>query len=74
MAQAQAVGLTIAHGGLAGLSWSGDKSFVPYGVRVAFNRLGDCKICKDPMLFDLVSYCDVRVQSNPFILKETSVY
>jgi len=21
------------------------------------------------MLFDLVSYCDVRVQSNPFILK-----
>ena len=25
--------------------------------------------CKDPILFDLVSYCDVRVQSNPFILK-----
>ena len=26
-------------------------------------------LCKDPSLFDLVSYCDVRVQSNPFILK-----
>jgi len=25
--------------------------------------------CKDPMLFDLVSYCDARVQSNPFVLK-----
>jgi len=24
-------------------------------------------------LFDLVSYCDVRIQSNPFIMKETSV-
>ena len=31
-------------------------------------------ICKDPILFNLVSYSDVRVQSNPFILKETSVY
>ena len=30
--------------------------------------------CKDPILFNLVSYSDVRVQSNPFILKETSVY
>ena len=26
-------------------------------------------LCKDPILFDLVSYVDVRVQSNPFILK-----
>ena len=25
-------------------------------------------------LLDLVSYCDVRVQSNPFLLKETNVY
>ena len=25
--------------------------------------------CEDPILFDLVSYCDVRLQSNPFILK-----
>ena len=25
--------------------------------------------CKGPILFDLVSYCDVRVQSNPFRLK-----
>jgi len=24
--------------------------------------------------FDLVSYIDVRVQSNPYLLKETSVY
>ena len=30
--------------------------------------------CEDPILFDLVSYCDVRVQSNPFVLKEISVY
>ena len=25
--------------------------------------------CKGPILFDLVSYCDVRVQPNLFILK-----
>ena len=26
------------------------------------------------LLLDLVSYADIRVQSNPFILEETSVY
>ena len=26
-------------------------------------------VCKGSILFDLVSYGDVRVQSNPFILK-----
>ncbi len=31
-------------------------------------------LCKVSILFDLVSYCDMRVQSNPFISKETSVY
>ena len=33
----------------------------------------ELECCKGPILFDLVSYCDVRVQSNPFVLKETSV-
>ena len=31
-------------------------------------------LCKGSILFDLVSYCDVLVQSNPWILEETSVY
>ena len=30
---------------------------------------GTISVCKDPILFDLFSYCDVRIQSNPFILK-----
>ena len=31
-------------------------------------------MCKLQSSLDLFSYCDVRVQSNPYVLKETGVY
>ncbi|SRR5258706_8943434 len=36
--------------------------FVQYAIHQG--RVGKCK---DPILFDLISYVDVRVQSNPFV-------
>ena len=53
MAQAEAVGLTIAHQGpnVADRLFS---AWFCYTIMVAFNRLRDCKICKVVILFVLL--------------------
>ena len=38
------------------------------------SRMGELRNVRIRILLDLVSYADVRVQPNPFILEETSVY